>query len=226
MKSTARYAVYWVPTRSDPLWSAGCAWLGRDPEDAGRSMSTRPATREPCRYGFHATLKAPMHLHDDAHASAFLEAAHAIAATTRPFAMPALEVAQLAQFIALRPVDAIGADHPLQRLAGRCVTELDAFRAPFDRREWEARSAGLDADARERLRQHGYPHVLAHWRFHMTLSDSFAVGASIDPAMRDEAARHFESALRLPIIASEIGVFIERSRGGPLRLEHRIRLEG
>ena len=62
---TPRYAVYWTPPADHPLWRAGCDWLGRDAE---RAQVDRPGegpealTRAPRRYGFHATLKAPMRL--------------------------------------------------------------------------------------------------------------------------------------------------------------------
>ena len=28
---TARVAIYYAPTTDDPLWTAGCDWLGQDP---------------------------------------------------------------------------------------------------------------------------------------------------------------------------------------------------
>ena len=29
---TVRYALYFAPAAGHPLWTAGCDWLGRDPE--------------------------------------------------------------------------------------------------------------------------------------------------------------------------------------------------
>ncbi|MHA7187728.1 DUF1045 domain-containing protein, partial [Burkholderia pseudomallei] len=29
----ARFALYYAPPRASAWWRAGCAWLGRDPED-------------------------------------------------------------------------------------------------------------------------------------------------------------------------------------------------
>ena len=37
---SARVALYYAPALDDPLWRAGCAWLGRDPE-TGRPCSSR-----------------------------------------------------------------------------------------------------------------------------------------------------------------------------------------
>ena len=67
-----RYAIYYCPAPTSPLWQFGSAVLGYDssramivphPETAMVSAEqfARWAER-PCRYGFHATLKAPFHL--------------------------------------------------------------------------------------------------------------------------------------------------------------------
>src|SRR5438067_3616826 len=145
-----RYAVYWAPVREHPLWGAGCAWLGRDAERDDASLPQRHGMSEPRRYGFHATLKAPLELRAGATADGFIDAVAALAARCENFAMPRLAVAWLADFMALRPVEALAADHSLRRLADACVRELEPWRAP-----------------------HGKPalHVFEHWRFHMTLPD-------------------------------------------------------
>ena len=69
-----RYAIYFTPDRRHPLCSKAAEWLGRDPtgepvaptaiagigrgELDANSISAR-------RYGFHATIKAPMRLRSD-----------------------------------------------------------------------------------------------------------------------------------------------------------------
>src|SRR5258708_19714311 len=72
MMTGPRYAIYFVPAADTALYRFGAAALGYDcftgadiatldalPVDAG---AWRELTREPRRYGFHATLKAPFHL--------------------------------------------------------------------------------------------------------------------------------------------------------------------
>ena len=65
MPEPYRVAVYYAPEADDPLWRAGCEWLGRDPE-RGTALAQpvvaglHENTEDPRRYGFHATLKAPM----------------------------------------------------------------------------------------------------------------------------------------------------------------------
>jgi hypothetical protein len=217
-----RYAVYWVPERIHPLWEAGCSWLGRDPEDPTRGPEPVPHTETPRRYGFHATLKAPTRLADGVDAHEFVAAVRSIAATTAPFAMPRLEVGRLADFIALRPT---GTSEAVRALADRCVLELDRFRAPFTREEWQMRIVGLDADQQALTSRLGYHHVLDHWRFHMTLSNGFGG----DPGARDQesllAARakaHFASALDVAIESGEIGIFVEPTPGASFVLRQRI----
>src|SRR5258706_15139718 len=72
MMTDPRYAIYFVPAADTALYRFGAAALSYDcftgadmatldalPVDAG---AWRELTREPRRYGFHATLKAPFHL--------------------------------------------------------------------------------------------------------------------------------------------------------------------
>ena len=64
---SVRVAIYYAPELDDPLWAAGCSWLGRDPERG--IMVPQPAlegidevTAEARLYGLHCTLKPPMRL--------------------------------------------------------------------------------------------------------------------------------------------------------------------
>ena len=99
-----RAALYYAPADSDPLWQAGCGWLGRDPE-SGTSI-VQPAiegiadlTADPRRYGFHATLRPPMRFSGSL---ADIEAAAgALAARLEPFALPELVVSDVGGFLAL-----------------------------------------------------------------------------------------------------------------------------
>lgn len=220
-----RYAVYYAPADDHPLWQAGCRWLGRDPSDALALGSPPPARREPWRYGFHATLKAPLRLCTSLREGQLHAALQALAAATPAFAMPALEVATLADFIALRPAAALDRAHPLWRLADACVRELDAFRAPPTAAELARRLASpLEPAAQARLQQWGYPHVLEGWRFHMTLSDSLADEAQ-RAALLAQAREHFAAALAAPLHCDSICLFVESAPGTPLQLQRRYLLQ-
>ncbi|MCK6433251.1 MAG: DUF1045 domain-containing protein [Burkholderiaceae bacterium] len=224
--ATARLAVYWVPAPDHPLWVAGCQWLGRDPH-VGDAPEQRPPAyaRDPWRYGFHATLKAPMALRPGCSEERFLSAVAALAARHRDFALPPLQANWLAGFLALRPSSAPAPGHPLRRLADACVTELDDCRAPMDLTEIERRGSALPPAHHDEqlalLRRWGYPHVLGHWRFHLTLSDRDPADA---PALLARARTHFARALEQPLRAHAIAVWREDAPGAPLRLLERFRL--
>ena len=53
---TERFAIYFAPARESALWQAAEAWFAQ-PDLPPISVSAR-------RYGFHATIKAPMPLSD------------------------------------------------------------------------------------------------------------------------------------------------------------------
>src|SRR5215813_14819328 len=64
-----RYAIYFVPPADSELYRFGAGVLGYDcysgkdvPQDSGFDADWAELTREPRRYGFHATLKAPFRL--------------------------------------------------------------------------------------------------------------------------------------------------------------------
>lgn len=219
--SGPRYAVYYAPDPAHPLWQAGCEWLGRDArwaDDAGAPLAHRA---EPWRYGFHATLKPPLHLAPGQDEAALDHALHALAAGATPFQMPPLKVDTLADFIALRPADALARDHPLWRLADACVTALDGIRAPPGKAELARRlQKPLDAAARQRLLDWGYPHVLEGWRFHMTLSDSLVYAK---PLLR-AAQEHFVAALQAPLRCNDLCLFTQPAAGQPFVLKRRYRL--
>lgn len=140
----SRWAVYWTPEPAHPLWRAGCEWLGRDPA-ADTDGVPPPHRRAPWRYGFHATLKAPMPLRD-------------------------------------------AIDPALFALLGR----------------W------------------GYPHVFERWRFHLTLSDPIPpADAERRSRLERDAKAHCSRALRHPLHARSLCVFVEDRPGAPLRLAQR-----
>jgi len=225
-----RYAIYWVPDATHPLWAAGCAWLGRDPSlttDVTRLPPPRPNVVAPARYGFHATLKAPFRLADGRSLQDLRRAVAALAERHRDFEMPTLEVAWLQDFVALRPVLAPDPAHPLRRLADACVGELDEFRAPAPPGEQARRAAEAagDASSQALLARWGYAHVLDGWRFHMTLSDRFANRSSLGARQFEHDARvWFSRSLAQPMRCAALCIFQEAGAGEPFRMIERLPL--
>jgi len=225
MSSETRYAVYWAPERDALLWAAGCDWLGRDPERDVVATNLRPGTREPRRYGFHATLTAPMHLAHDADESTLFAALERLSARTVRFTMPVLEVAILRNFVALLSAHPLAAAHPLRRLADACVNELDGVLRLPRAMDMQRRLQSQSLDSREAalLKRWGYPYVFDRWQFHLTLSDPLqdrATRARLISAAQD----HFAQALVAPTMCASVSVFTERTPGAPFALAHRFML--
>jgi hypothetical protein len=218
---TARVAVYYAPSVSDPLWEAGCTWLGRDPQSGRRIAGPYDAvTEQPRLYGFHATLKPPMR---PVHAWPMLmEDAAALAARIAPFDLPPLAVMDLDGFLALRETAPCPA---LQALADACVVDLDMHRIPPDAAELaRRRRGGLPPDQEAMLVDWGYPHVLTTWRFHMTLTRRLnaAERAEIQPA----AEAHFAAALAIRRRVEDICLFTQLAPGASFVIAERLPLGG
>lgn len=217
-----RVAVYYVPARDDPLWMAGCVWLGRDPEQ-GRSPAQpdvpglAEVTVSPRRYGFHATLKAPMRLATSW--EAFRGDAALLAAETRPFVLPKLAVTRLAGFLALCCDDD---SVELTAFADRCVADLDRHRAPLTEAERDRRLPGLDHAERAHLERWGYPYVFDRFRFHMTLAERLGADRIYDEAAEAWFAKALGRARRVEGIA----LVVEDAPGEPFRLVERLPFGG
>lgn len=175
MASFPRYAIYYAPSADSALHRFGSTMLGYDavsgddlPFPDGVAPDWREVTQDPRKYGFHATLKAPMVLADGKRESDLLEACAAFA--SRPRRIPVIEpvVDAISGFIAVIPARRSA---ELERLAADAVTELDAFRAPLTAEDRARRNpAKLSSRQRDYLDRWGYPYVIEEFRFHMTLT--------------------------------------------------------
>ena len=219
-----RYAIYWAPAADHALWRAGCEWLGRDAESCWRGADASHRA-QPRRYGFHATLKPPFALAPEVSPSSLIDAIAALASEASAFDMPALAVAPLGDFIALRPRERVAAAHPLRRLADDCVRRLDPLRRPPDESETARRMhPGLSPAQRANVERWGYPHVFDEWRFHMSLTDSLASGPAGDAlraSLQDDARDRFRAALAQPLRCDGVALFVEDAPGADLRLDRR-----
>jgi len=225
--SAPRYALYFAPAAEHPLWRAGCNWLGRDPSSGTPwSPPSHPELADPWRYGFHGTLKPPMRLRPGTAEADWLDAVVQVLRSHRRFDMPALRVAWLTDFLALRPQVAPDGQHPLRRLADALVVELDRWREPLSEAKADRRVAPhFSARQREQVRRFGYAHVLDDWRFHMSLTGSLH---EAEPSRTDELLRqatsHFDAALHAPLACEDVCVFVQREQDQPFVLAHRVPL--
>lgn len=222
-----RYAIYFAPERTHPLWTVGCRLLGRDPETgellAQPALAEVPSDRfaeitaEPRRYGWHATLKPPFALGEGTDESALRASVAAFAQARVGFAMPPLVLAPLSGFLALVPGNR---SDPLDTLAADCVRAFDGFRRPPSADEMARRQrVPLDAEEQRNLALWGYPYVMRRFRFHMTLT------MRLEPQERDRVAASLGSllapALAEPLHAVSLALFGEPEPGAPFRLLHR-----
>jgi hypothetical protein len=213
----ARIALYYAPEADDPLWALGSAWLGRDAE-TGMALA-QPAdiaaqTTDPRRYGFHATLRAPMALRHGL--EAFLAAAAALAASLTPFPLPDLAVTRLGDYLAL----CLAPPSPeMAALERACVIGLDHHRVPEDAAAQARRAQGRTPRQLENLARWGYPMVLEDFLFHMTLSNALP-GNPLAPL----AEAHFGASLRAPRMVKSLAIFVEPAPGAPFRLTCRFGL--
>jgi putative phosphonate metabolism protein len=174
---TARYGIYYAPTRAPSLWHLASTWLGRDAETGGdvtqpvfaelADVDFARITRDPRHYGFHATLKAPFALAADSSESALLDAARSFASARAPF-RASISPQALGRFLAFR-LD--GPSTEMDALHADCVRHFEPFRRPLTLPEIERRRAsGLSKLQDDHLIEWGYPFIFESFRFHMTLT--------------------------------------------------------
>jgi putative phosphonate metabolism protein len=228
---SCRYAIYFAPSEASLLWRTGSQWLGRDaardvplaqpavPGYSGEQVSA--LTQSPRLYGFHATLKPPFHLAGEWSAARICDVLAGFARERAAFVLPALEVAALSGFLALRPR---GRSEALHGLADDCVTAFDRFRRPLEASELaRRRSAGLSERQEALLARFGYPYVLDELRFHLTLTGRLEPHDST--GLKPWLQQHFAAALREPIVVADLCLFVQERPEAPFCILQRFPLE-
>lgn len=199
MTGFPRYAIYYAAGTDGALSRFGAELLGYDahtgrelpfPDDALRvAPDWREVSADPRKYGFHATLKAPMALAPEKTEAELAAACAAFAAKPRTIPLIRPVVDSISGFIAVIPAEPA---EELERLAADCVRDFDAFRAPLTAGDRARRNpAKLTERQRDHLDRWGYPYVMEEFRFHMTLTGRLDVarrGPIIDMLRRRFAA--------------------------------------
>jgi hypothetical protein len=221
-----RFALYYAPPTSSPLWVRAAQWLGRDPAGGsvagpdipGVGAAHRLAISSSARrYGFHATLKAPMALAPGVTRAVLGDALARFGAERSPVTIGRLKLAQIDGFLALIPVHQTAT---LTDAVGDVVAQFDAFRALLSSADRDKRiaSGGLNARQIELLDRYGYPYVMEEFRFHMTVTDRLSA-ADRDPVMA-AASAWFAPLLDEIFQLDRIALFHEPESGAPFaRLE-------
>lgn len=217
---TARFAIYFAPDPKSALWQTASRWLGRDAADGEVEVNVpdgfnadefAAATASARRYGFHATLVAPMRLASGVAPRDLSAAAEEFAARHNPFTIGRAEIRNLAGFLAVMPV---AQSDSLTRFAGACVTHFRPLLAPMSVTEREKRlKGGLTARQTELLDEFGYPYVMEEFRFHMTLTDRLPEAERT--RYLEAATARFAEALAEPVTIDRIAIFKESEPGAP-----------
>jgi putative phosphonate metabolism protein len=178
MATYPRYAIYYTAAPGSDLYRFGSDLLGYDAY-TGKELSFpdgivqqipewRDFTQDPRKYGFHATLKAPISLAHGKTESELLAACEEFTdgLRTAPIIRPVVN--SIDGFIAIVPAEPVP---ELQELAGECVLAFDHFRAPLSTEDRARRNPSkLTERQRNHLDRWGYPYVVEDFRFHMTLT--------------------------------------------------------
>jgi Protein of unknown function (DUF1045) len=226
----ARYALYLAPPPDSPLGRFGARVVGRDAA-TGRDLSGfapqgytpdawREIAAEPRRYGFHATLKAPLRLKDGLPVGAFETRIAALASEFTPFNLGALRVSVLKSadseigFVALTAARSAA----LAALEARALEGLDEFRAPPSEAEIaRRRPERLSPRQRDYLAAYGYPYVLEEFRLHFTLSGAVREPEALAEKLRDD----FEQEVADPSFVVDALVLFEQKDGGDFLVRSR-----
>ena len=180
----------------------------------------REVTSDPRKYGFHATLKAPMTLTDGKTEAELLAACEAFARAPRDIPTVQPVVNAIGDFIAVVPSQR---SVELEQLAADTVTAFDDFRAPLTPQDRARRKPDrLTPRQRDYLDRWGYPYVMEEFRFHMTLT-----GRLPDEQRENILAilRERFAALALATLAIDgIAVFRQSDSNSPFQVMQRFAL--
>jgi putative phosphonate metabolism protein len=198
MANYPRYAIYYAPAPGSDLDRFGAHLLGYDAFGGGdlpfadgieqTVPDWRELTQDPRKYGFHATLKAPMPLAPDATEAELLAACEAFAGAARKLPVIRPVVDSISGFITVLSAEPSA---ELEQLAADCTRDFDSFRAPLTPEDRARRNPSrLTPRQRDYLDRWGYPYVMEDFRFHLTLTGRLDAErrAAILPILRQRFA--------------------------------------
>jgi putative phosphonate metabolism protein len=178
MANYPRYAIYYTAAHGSVLDRFGASLLGYDayggdelpfPDGVMQTIPDwRDLTHDPRKYGFHATLKAPMALADGKAEARLAAACELFADLARPVPVIQPVVDSISGFIAVIPAEPSA---ELELLGAEATKAFDSFRSPLSPEDRARRNPDkLTPRQRDYLDRWGYPYVFEEFRFHMTLT--------------------------------------------------------
>ncbi|PCI88389.1 MAG: phosphonate metabolism protein [Hyphomicrobiales bacterium] len=205
-----RYAIYFAPREGSTLADFGANWL-----DVSHFVT------KPRRYGFHATLKAPMRLAEGVDFKKLCEQVDILAQKRAPVSLGFLKLSQLSDFLALVPERS--KVHGLNKLAWKCVRFLDPLRAPMTHQQI-AKRKDLKHLERENFDQWGYPYVGNQFRFHMTLTNGLSKLELVQA--RSQLDDCIGNSLIEPVTIDSLCIFGDPGKDGQFELLERFEMRG
>ena len=228
MDQMKRFAVYYAPRKGE-FSECAARWLGWDVA-TGQVVAqcavpgvADPAaiTRDPSRYGFHGTIRAPFRLAEGVTLADVRDCVARLAASLSPVICTGLMLENLHGFLALTPQ---GCEAALLELAAQVVEGTNSLRAPLSEAEIaRRRPETLSPRQRDLLERWGYPFVMEEFRFHLTLTDRLPP-SDVGPIAKALQA-HFAPVLPQPFVIEDLCLFGEDATGR-FHLLHRYALTG
>lgn len=223
--SPFRVAIYYAPDTASNAWQMGSQWLGRNaatgqqlPQPAADDIAAdimTELTAHPRRYGWHATLKAPFQLALGHNLRTLRDGVQQLCQGRTAFDLAPWQLSTLDGFLSLRPKQS---QPELEQLATDCVKQLHGFAMPLTEKELARRRlAPLSPEEDALLLAWGYPYVLQHFQFHLSLTGSLnSLPADLLPALMQSAGEHFH---KLPAChIDRLSIFIEPEPGEDFQL--------
>jgi hypothetical protein len=209
------------------LYRFGSTLLGYDcfqgarlksPDLAGISQSRWEAiTREPRRYGFHATLRAPFRLRRGVDERLLVRELDTFAGARQAPPPIQLKLGTPGDFIALVPVTP---SPKINQFAADCVEAFDRFRAPLSAAERKRRlAAGLSKRQVKFLERYGYPYVMDEFRFHMTLTGPLS-NADRQPALNALSKLFTHEIIDRALAITAVSIAKQNSKRARFRVVH------
>src|ERR1700722_861455 len=232
MTQVPRYAIYYAPAQGSDLDCFGSHLLGYDaysgatlafPESMTQAVPDwLELTQDPRKYGFHATLKAPLSLAPGRAETELLAACETFATTSRSIPVFKPVVSLIIGVIAVvpeKPPDALLA------LAADCVRAFDGFRAPLTAEDRSRRNPSrLTPRQLAHLDRWGYPYVMEDFQFHMTLTGS--IPADRQTIILPMLQRRFAEIDLAALAVNSIALFRQDSTDARFRIVRRDALKG
>lgn len=210
-----RFGIYFAPARNSELARFGARWLGWNcqsaefvPQMKVDGLDVEHLTRNPRKYGFHGTLKAPFELAQNMTFEELDRTAKAFAKCHGSFSLGQFSV-QDRGYLTIAPIKQSA---ELTDFAVDCVKGFEPFRAPLDMSALaKRRAAGLSERQEALLNKWGYPYVLDEFRFHLTLTSRIdaETRARVMPILQE----FMGPKLATPLEMQEICIFGERHHG-------------